>query len=60
MKTEEINVSWTHESVEKSFPVVPENIYAVEVIISFIISFQTDIILMNHIYISNNIKWYGS
>lgn len=40
MKTEEINVSWTHESVEKSFPVVPENIYAVEVIISFIISFQ--------------------
>lgn len=49
MKTEEINVSLTHQSVKKSFPVVPENIYAVEVIISFII-------LINHIYISNNIK----
>nr|XP_034332445.1 receptor-type tyrosine-protein phosphatase eta isoform X3 [Crassostrea gigas] len=33
MKTEEINVSLTHQSVEKSFPVEPENIYAVEVIL---------------------------
>lgn len=57
MKTEEINVSLIHQSVEKSFPVVPEKIYAVKVIIRFIISFQkTDIILMNHIYISNNSK----
>lgn len=40
MKTEEINVSLTHQSIEKSFPVEPENIYAVEVIISFIIYFQ--------------------
>lgn len=51
MKTEEINVSVMHQSVEESFPVVPENIYAVTVIISFIISLnsKTDIILMNHI-----------
>lgn len=57
MKTEEINVSLIHQSVNESFPVLPENIYAVEVIISFIFFFQkTDIILINHIYISNNIK----
>lgn len=40
MKTEEINVSLIHQSVEERFPVVPENIYAVTVIIIFIISFE--------------------